>query len=77
VEALEGNFGALEGPNLEKVTGSGRIRIRIKVIHGSATLNFSEENVHAKFYGKLGILISRSFYIREITSAKFLRFNEL
>jgi hypothetical protein len=29
VEALEGHFGALEGPNMEKV--SGRIRIRIKL----------------------------------------------
>jgi hypothetical protein len=29
VEALEGHFGALEGPNLEKV--SGRIRIRIQI----------------------------------------------
>jgi hypothetical protein len=30
-EALKGHFGALEGPNLVKVSGRIRIRIRIKV----------------------------------------------
>jgi hypothetical protein len=30
VEALEGHFGALEGPNLEKVSGGIRIRIKLK-----------------------------------------------
>jgi hypothetical protein len=35
VEALEDHFGALEGPNLEKVSGTGRIRTRTKLKCGS------------------------------------------
>jgi len=30
VDALEGHFGALEGPNLEKVSGKIRIHIKLK-----------------------------------------------
>jgi hypothetical protein len=36
-EALKGHFGALEGPNLEKVSGRIQIRVRIKLKAGSGS----------------------------------------
>ncbi len=61
VEALEGQFAALEGPNLGKVSGRIRIRIRIKVKSRSGSAS--------KKCGSATLLLSYLLTMPGITSA--------